>query len=500
LVVLGQALVQLVLALHERGFQQGRWPAVRCMVMALILGGRCHDRPRNHDAPRHPCCLAIGQAGTPPRAAAYNRRPHVRARRPVLLRGHRHRRRPCGQCLCAGSWPRPASRCCWSTSTVFPRDKVCGDGLIPDAHAALRRLGVLDEVMDQAAHVPHVRCVGAARRPRRRARHAGRAAPAAARSHPAACRLRAGATPCMPARFEAPLLDGDRVIGARLKVGGVGHEVRHEVRARWVVIATGAVPQGVMAAEVCERRTPSGVALRGYVHHPGLVGRITGLEIVWHKRLAGGYGWIFPVPGRPLQHRRRPHRQPSGRTGAGGRLKMQDVNLRQMFDTFCEVYAPARELMAGGTLQGELKGAPLRCSLNGARWSRPGLLVTGEAAGSTYAFSGEGIGKAMETGLLAAEALVADQTSTDADTRARYEASLRALLPRFDLYDKASTINHHPWLADLVIWRARPQPAHPAAHGRRAGGDAEPGPVAELARHHEAAHRVGLTPCASCWA
>jgi flavin-dependent dehydrogenase len=139
-------------------------------------------------------------------------------------------------------------------------------------------------------------------------------------------------------------------------------------------------------------------------------------------------------------------------------MKMQDVNLRQMFDTFCEVYAPARELMAGGTLQGELKGAPLRCSLNGARWSRPGLLVTGEAAGSTYAFSGEGIGKAMETGLLAAEALVADQTSTDADTRARYEASLRALLPRFDLYDKASTINHHPWLADLVIWRARRSP------------------------------------------
>ncbi len=340
---------------------------------------------------------------------------------------------------------------------VFPRDKVCGDGLIPDAHAALRRLGVHDEVMDQAAHVPHVRCVGS------RGGHVD--VPGTLAVLPRLqldqillnAALRAGATPCMPARFEAPLLDGDRVVGARLKVGAVGQEVRHEVRARWVVIATGAVPQALLAAEVCERRTPSGVALRGYVHHPGLVGRITGLEIVWHKRLSGGYGWIFPVPGGRFNIG-------AGLTGshqvaaAGGRLKMQDVNLRQMFDNFCEVYAPARELMAGGTLQGELKGAPLRCSLNGARWSRPGLLVTGEAAGSTYAFSGEGIGKAMETGLLAAEALVADQISTDADTRARYEASLRALLPRFDLYDKASTINHHPWLADLVIWRARRSP------------------------------------------
>ena len=32
----------------------------------------------------------------------------------------------------------------------FPREKVCGDGLIPDAHAALRRLGVYDEVAQLA--------------------------------------------------------------------------------------------------------------------------------------------------------------------------------------------------------------------------------------------------------------------------------------------------------------------------------------------------------------
>jgi len=335
---------------------------------------------------------------------------------------------------------------------VFPRDKICGDGLIPDAHAALRRLGVLDEVMGQATHVGHVRCVAPrggqvdvpgtlAVLPRQQLDHI------LLRSAE-----RAGARTCMPARFEAPLLDGERVIGARLKLGPAAHEVR----ARWVVIATGAVPQALIAAGLCERRTPSGVALRGYVHNSAMVGRITGLEIVWHKRLAGGYGWIFPAPGDTFNIG-------AGLTGShqvegqGGRLTMQDVNLRQMFQTFCEVYAPARELMAGGRLTGELKGAPLRCSLNGARWSRPGLLVIGEAAGSTYSFSGEGIGKAMETGLLAAEALIAgrDPSNSEADTRARYEASLQALKPRFDLYDKAAVVNQHPWLADLVIWRAR---------------------------------------------
>jgi len=332
---------------------------------------------------------------------------------------------------------------------TFPRDKVCGDGLIPDAHAALRRLGVHDEVMAAARQVSHVRCVAPrgglvdvpgtlAVLPRRRLDHIlVRAAE------------RAGARLVAPLRFEAPLLEGERVAGARFKAG----EGRHEIRARWLVLATGAVPQALIAAGLCERRTPSGVALRGYVKNDAMVGRITQLQMFWHPRLKGGYGWIFPAPdglfniGAGLTGSHRTER-------GGGRLGMQDVNLRGMFDAFCEVYAPARELMAGGQLQGEVKGAPLRCSLEGARWSRPGLLVTGEAAGSTYAFSGEGIGKAMETGLLAAGALNA-APADDAAVRARYEAALRGLKPKFDLYEKAAHVNHRPWLADIVIWRAR---------------------------------------------
>jgi len=136
---------------------------------------------------------------------------------------------------------------------------------------------------------------------------------------------------------------------------------------------------------------------------------------------------------------------------------MQDVNLRQLFEAFCDIYAPARELMATGTPLGELKGAPLRCSLDGAEYSRAGMLATGEAIGSTYDFSGEGIGKAMQTGMLAAAAIVRgrEQQLGDGAVREAYEASIRELQPRFELYRKASRVNAHPWLADLVIWRAR---------------------------------------------
>jgi len=65
---------------------------------------------------------------------------------------------------------------------------------------------------------------------------------------------------------------------------------------------------------------------------------------------------------------------------------------------------------------------------------------------------------ALETGLLAAEALLAAPDGVPAGTavevRTRYEASLAALKPRFDLYERANQINAHPWLADLLIWRA----------------------------------------------
>src|SRR5205085_1118312 len=135
----------------------------------------------------------------------------------------------------------------------------------------------------------------------------------------------------------------------------------------------------------------------------------------------------------------------------------KEVNLRQVFDDFTRIYAPARELVQGGEWVGPLKGAPLRCTLEGATYARPGLIVAGEAAGSTYSFSGEGIGKAMETGILAAEAIADGRAASrdERDVRARYEAGLLALKPRFDLYAKANKVNRHPWLADLLIWRAK---------------------------------------------
>lgn len=367
----------------------------------------------------------------------------------------------------------------------FPRDKTCGDGLIPDAHAALRRLGVHDEVMDLAQRVADVRCVAPSGRhvdvpgtlavlPRRELDHLlVRAA------------QRAGARLLTPWRFEAPLRAADgRVEGARLRAFGAAAaddgpagaaggaaatanppqaaRAAREVRARHVVLATGATPQALVAAGLCERRAPSAMGLRGYIRHGGLEPALHGLrgrlEVFWHRRLKPGYGWIFPCPGGVYNigvglidsHRARPD----------GRAAALQRNLREVFDDFTRLHAPARALVEGGTWVGELKGAPLRSSLQGARCAAPGILVTGEAAGSTYSFTGEGIGKAMETGLLAAEALLDARVTgaDDAALQAGYLARLARLQPKFELYERGNLVNHHPWLTELLVRRAAARP------------------------------------------
>lgn len=336
----------------------------------------------------------------------------------------------------------------------FPRDKVCGDGLIPDTHAALKRLGVYDEVAAVALAVPHVRCTA------RRAGHVDvpgtlSVLPRKVLDHILVRAAQsAGAELHTPWRFEAPLLDETgRVVGARLQ--GAEDTAAREVRARWVVLATGAVPQALSAAGLCERHTPSGTALRTYVRHAGLAQEVTQLQMVWHRQLRGGYGWMFPGPdgvfniGAVVTNSHRLE---------GGKGRRQGMNLRQMFQALCGVHPPAAELMRHGQQLGPLKGAPLRFSLRGAKWSRPGLLVAGEAAGTTYACTGEGIGKALESGLLAAQALQQAATHPDAQVQQVYEASLRALQPQFGLYERASIVNQRPWLADLVVWRARKSP------------------------------------------
>ena len=93
----------------------------------------------------------------------------------------------------------------------------------------------------------------------------------------------------------------------------------------------------------------------------------------------------------------------------------------------------AAQLRRTGTLVGQIKGAPLRCSLRGAKATSPGLLVTGQAVGSPGALTGQGF-------------------------MSEYEPLLAGFKPKFAIYEQAHKINRTPWLIDLAIARGNRGP------------------------------------------
>jgi len=331
---------------------------------------------------------------------------------------------------------------------AFPRDKVCGDGLIPDCHAALKRLGLHERVAARAKFAGAVRFVASN----------GNSFPIEGelsvmprREFDAllcAAAVEAGAHMHAPLRFVRPLRnEAGRVIGARLS-GSAGE---HSLSSRWLVLATGANANALVAADMCLRRTPSAMALRRYVRHVGLQDELAELRFIWHPRLSGGYGWVFPGPdqmfnigvGISFEEDRSSWRWPWQRQRA--------PSLHALFQTLLEVDPLAARLMREGELFGNSKGAPLRMNLDGARWSAPGILVAGEAAGATFETSGEGIGKAIETGMAAAQALQID--GDDANIQRNYEQHLQVLLPRYRAYEQAAIFNRHPRFVDFLVRR-----------------------------------------------
>ena len=95
--------------------------------------------------------------------------------------------------------------------------------------------------------------------------------------------------------------------------------------------------------------------------------------------------------------------------------------------------------------------------MTGARLSRPGLLVIGEAAGMTYSFSGEGIGKAMSSGIIAAEVIVStleDDRPLDHIGDVYSARLLREFGARFRAYARAQRWLERPRFANFLAWRA----------------------------------------------
>lgn len=317
----------------------------------------------------------------------------------------------------------------------FPRDKVCGDGLLPDALAALAELGAEAEVRraghpitalrlrDFGAGTVRVPADGAVvRRLVLDALLAGRAAAAGAE-------LLTGAT---LVGFDR---SGDRFAAARLRTAAS----ETVVTAGAFVLATGAARGPRELAGLGGGRRPA-VAVRGYARLSGLPRDELLLDL--RADLAGGYAWAFCTGGDewnvgcglPQDSRR-----------AGSLVQAAGRLLREL---------------GGAAWSSPPRGAPLLTSFPAPAPARANLVAVGDAAGLTRPFSGEGIGPSLWSGIVAGRCLLASASAAGA---AEYRREiLRRYGADFCAWRFGERFLRHPRLVRWLIGKA----GHPGAQRR----------------------------------
>ncbi len=319
---------------------------------------------------------------------------------------------------------------------AFPREKVCGDAIIPDAIACLKRAGLWGEVSG-TGFAPASAEVYSPSRFRmeipgeyltlKRERLDDIMARAA---------VRAGAV------FARGSVRDLRPAGTRGVEVVFGEDPR-TFSARVALLATGADVSLPGRAGLLEEPRPSAFAMRCYVRSPLDLDR---LVIAYDRSALPGYAWVFPVGGGEF----------NVGCGVATRGGVPPVNLKALFQKVTREFPLVRDLMAGAESSTPLKGAQLRCGLSGTRPLGQGPVVAaGEAIGATFPYTGEGIGKAMETAEMASglihEALLAGDESGLLSYPLRLERSLRR---RYKAYEVAERWFSRPWLNDWVVRRA----------------------------------------------
>jgi geranylgeranyl reductase family protein len=323
---------------------------------------------------------------------------------------------------------------------AFPRDKTCGDGLIADSIGALEQLGLDDEVAARAERASALR-IFSPRGTQVQFETTFWVLPRRVFDRVLYARAIEAGAEFRQLVVEGPLIDDGRIVGVAARLPK--SETRVELRAPLTLLATGASAAVLRKFEPTARASASGYAIRTYAEG---VRPLSELVISLDRDLLPGYAWAFPEPGGAIN------------VGIGvlraQRLREDAINLRHRLDDLVAGRGMLGEYLGPLRVAEPYQGAPLRTGLMGAQLHRPGLAIIGEAAGTTYALTGEGIGKAMESGIVAAGAAIAAGPAL-ADIGATYAHTMRTRYAgRFETYETAQRWMRFPFVADYIAARA----------------------------------------------
>lgn len=193
----------------------------------------------------------------------------------------------------------------------------------------------------------------------------------------------------------------------RVAVDGLGH-----VRCRYVIAADGMwSPVRKLLGANIEGYRGEWHAFRQYACN--VTGPAAQRLIVWFEAdLLPGYAWSFPLPGN--------------RANVGfGVLREEGRRVQDMADLWRDLLARPHVIEALGPdaqLEGRHTAWPIPARIDELSLTSGRVLFVGDAAAATDVMTGEGIGQALLTGRLAAEAIIAGgalQPDTVSDTYER---------------------------------------------------------------------------------
>ncbi|MEO7044151.1 MAG: geranylgeranyl reductase family protein [Ferruginibacter sp.] len=191
------------------------------------------------------------------------------------------------------------------------------------------------------------------------------------------------------------------------------------------------------------------VGLRGYYKNVTGFDKNNFIELHFLKELLPGYFWIFPLSNG------------NANVGIGMPseiIRKKKINLREVMLDAIKNNPNIKDRFQHAELIDKIQGWGLPMSPKRLPMSGDNFLLTGDAAGLIDSFSGEGIGNALYSGMLAAQAateLLKEESYDEAVIKLKYddvlysrigdELKMGALLQRLSKYG---------WLFDFVVKKA----------------------------------------------
>jgi geranylgeranyl reductase family protein len=188
--------------------------------------------------------------------------------------------------------------------------------------------------------------------------------------------------------------------------------------------------------------------IRGYYKNVGGMHAQNYIELHFLKEFQPGYLWIFPLANG------------AANVGVGmlsKNISLKKVNLKQLMLEAIQTHPNLKSRFANATLEGTIEGWGLPLGSKKRKLSGNRFLLTGDAASLIDPFTGEGIGNAMVSGLVASRAIknAIDANDFSEQFLQQYDKAIyKKLWAELKLSHYLQTLSSKPRLFNFVIGKA----------------------------------------------